>query len=139
MRRPRTFCDRGYWWLAFEWNNLLLACERCNRAWKGTLFPVAEETRPIPPEPDAPETALLLDPYGDENPAKHLRFDTIGQVSAAPESRIGRETIRTLGLDRDSLVRPLTPGSTWGSRAGTPRDAIRGTETRRGSRSTFLS
>jgi len=48
---------------------------------------------------------LLLDPYGDELPSEHLRFGDFGQVEAVPESRKGFETIRTLGLDRESLRR----------------------------------
>lgn len=102
-RRPRVLSDRGYWWLAYDWSNLLLACERCNTAWKGTLFPVAERPRTLPPRPDVTETPLLLDPFGGENPADHLRFDEFGFVEAREGSRVGLETIRTLGLDRESL------------------------------------
>ena len=30
----------GYYWLGYEWSNLLLCCPCCNRA-KGTSFPIA--------------------------------------------------------------------------------------------------
>ena len=102
--RPHTrrVSDRGYWWLAYTWENWLLACDRCNRAWKGTLFPVAEDPRPEP-APDMVETPLLLDPFGSENPSTHLQFDPLGQVEAVPGSRMGFETVRTLGLDREQL------------------------------------
>ncbi len=99
---PRTVSERGYWWLAYAWENWLLACERCNRAWKGSLFPVAENPRPAA-SPDVVETPLLLDPYSFENPSAHLRFDSLGQVRARSGSRMGFETVRTLGLDRERL------------------------------------
>jgi hypothetical protein len=75
---------------------------RCNR-WKGSLFPVADEPRRLPPRPDVEEMSLLLDPYGDKDPADHLRFDGQGFVEAQGESRVGFETIRTLGLYREPL------------------------------------
>lgn len=34
--RPKSI----YWWLASNWNNLLFACERCNRAGKKDHFPL---------------------------------------------------------------------------------------------------
>lgn len=100
-RRSRPISDQGYWWLAYEWSNLLFACERCNSPWKGTLFPVT--ARSLPPRPDSTETPLLLDPYGEENPNRHLRFGEMGSVEPKDESAMGFETIRTLGLDRESL------------------------------------
>jgi len=94
---------RGYWWLAYEWTNWLFACDRCNVGWKRTLFPVAERQDPAP---DVEDTALLLHPYGKEDPADHLAFDEFGQISATSESRMGLETIRALGLYRESLRNP---------------------------------
>ncbi len=29
-RKTRRVSERGYWWLAYTWENWLLACERCN-------------------------------------------------------------------------------------------------------------
>lgn len=101
-RRPPRISELGYWWLAYEWSNFLLACERCN-SWKGTLFPVEDRPRALPPRPDVDETPLLLDPYGDENPADHLRFDDLGFIEPKDGSKKGFETIRTLGLDREPL------------------------------------
>ena len=37
---------RGYYWLAYTWNNLFLACEVCNRKYKSTLFPLAVRLAP---------------------------------------------------------------------------------------------
>ncbi len=102
-RHFKPLSDRGYWWLAYEWANLLLACDRCN-SWKGSLFPVADPAhRELPPRPDVDEAPWVLDPCGDDDPAAHLRFDTLGTVQPKDDSTMGFETIRTLGLDRESL------------------------------------
>lgn len=104
-RRVSRICDRGYPWLAYEWTNYVVACERCNRAWKRCLFPVAETPRPLPPAPDQVETPLLLDPLGDDDPEQHIEFTLEGGVMARGGSRKGLATIDTCYLDRPSLVR----------------------------------
>lgn len=57
----------GYWWLAYEWSNLYIACQACNRA-KGPRFPIQGE--PAKPFSDAAsllnEKPLLLDPCFDD-------------------------------------------------------------------------
>ena len=30
----------GYWWLAYEWNNLLISCKTCNQTYKRSKFPL---------------------------------------------------------------------------------------------------
>lgn len=105
-RRLRTISEWGYWWLAYEWTNWLFACSRCNSGWKRTLFPVAEDPRQLPPVEGQTETPLLLDPFGAEEPGNHLAFDALGQISPVAGSRTGAETIRVLGLTRESLRRP---------------------------------
>jgi len=38
----------GYWWLAYDLRNLMLACRRCNSSLKGTRFPLlADETQRV--------------------------------------------------------------------------------------------
>src|ERR1044071_9994958 len=32
----------GYYWLAYEWSNLLLSCNPCNRRYKKTFFPLLD-------------------------------------------------------------------------------------------------
>lgn len=103
-RRPVEERPLGYWWLAYSWHNWLLVCERCNTAWKKALFPIAEGSpRWDKPWPRIREEVLLLDPYGEDDPAEHLTFDRFGQIEAVAGSVKGAETIKTLGLDRESL------------------------------------
>lgn len=96
-------CETGYHWLAYEWNNYLLACDACNRWWKMNLFPVRENPRPLPPQPGQPETPLLLNPFEGEDPTAHLAFTALGQIEPHEASLYGRATIDTCGLDRESL------------------------------------
>ena len=39
---------RGYYWLAYTWENLYLSCEVCNRRHKRSLFPLANPDRRVP-------------------------------------------------------------------------------------------
>jgi hypothetical protein len=101
----------GYYWLAYDWRNLLPACSQCNSKGKGNLFPVAGTHITAPPAPGAPddldelEQPLILHPYFDE-PAQHLRFGARGVVAAIDEDPRGKESIRVYGLERDAL-KPL--------------------------------
>ncbi|MFO0648400.1 MAG: hypothetical protein U0326_19325 [Polyangiales bacterium] len=99
--------DRGYWWLAYVWENWLLACEHCNGWFKGTLFPIRESPRPsLIPGAEKLETPLLLNPFDTSiDPLDHLRFDWDGTVAPIGNSVHGAETIRTCGLHREKLVR----------------------------------
>jgi hypothetical protein len=101
-RKLKRACATGYWWLAYSWTNWLFVCNRCNTAWKKTLFPV-RESRTRPPSRARPHTPLLLNPFGPYDPVDHLCFDALGQISRRGWSALGRETIRTCGLDRESL------------------------------------
>lgn len=103
-RKPVQLSDAGYWWLAYDWSNYLLACAVCNQKWKGTVFPVKEPPpRTVPPAHAISERTLLLNPFGGADPAKHLRFNEDGSVEPLRNSRRGRETIKTVGLDRPSI------------------------------------
>jgi hypothetical protein len=98
-------CETGYWWLAYEWLNYLYACVICNEYWKRELFPIeTPQVVPLARGCDASEKPLLLNPYGDEVPERHLRFDFEGRIFAREDSRHGNETIETCGLHRYDLV-----------------------------------
>ena len=86
----------AYYELAVEWNNLLLACGRCNGAEnKGTKFPLADKGGP------------LVNPAKEE-PSKHLRFDLDPKLTLANVlgiSKRGKTTQNTLGLNRPQLLK----------------------------------
>jgi uncharacterized protein (TIGR02646 family) len=99
----------GYFWLAYEWKNLLPSCIDCNRyrlhgeggAGKADRFPVAGFRASLPGEEDQ-EEPLLIDPTLAD-PSEHLEFFPDGKVRA--KTKIGEETIDNIGLNiRESLV-----------------------------------
>lgn len=91
-----------YWWLAFEWSNLLPACQACNVA-KSRRFPIAGERAPVGATGAElqSEQAMLLDPCLDD-PSMHLVFDDTGLVGSSTER--GQCTIEVLALNREPLV-----------------------------------
>ena len=99
-REKTVLFEVGYWWLAYEWRNYLFACTVCNSRWKLSYFPVKPKRRRAP-GPLRREKVLLLNCFDDREPWTHLRFSRLGQVEQRSER--GFETIRTCGLDRETL------------------------------------
>ncbi len=94
-----------YAWLAYTWDNLLLACAYCNRR-KANLFGLMAGGRAPLKAPlgqiRAQETPKLLDP-GFDLPHKHLDFTLDGYVH--PRTRRGEATIAILELNRSGLLK----------------------------------
>ena len=65
----------GYWWLAYEWDNLLIACKICNTQ-KGTRFPLRDENKRVFAEQDdiKTEEPFLINPL-TENPEDFIEYD----------------------------------------------------------------
>jgi uncharacterized protein (TIGR02646 family) len=113
---------QGYYWLAYDWTNLYLACQLCNqrRLDQPTLeepttgpaqgkldqFPLVDEaTRALEPGDDlAAEARLLLDPCADD-PARHLICGLKGNLTPIGGSPMGDATIRICNLNRKRLRR----------------------------------
>lgn len=92
-----------YSWLAYEWRNLLLLCERCDSS-KQNYFPVrGVRAEPLGSWNDAQRTErpLLLDPTIDE-PYRHLSVNSQGFITHLSEE--GKVTIAVLGLNRSELL-----------------------------------
>jgi hypothetical protein len=106
----RVICTRGYYWLAYDWRNLVVACSQCNSVGKANHFPVAGTHHcgsgpgPLPTieELDAMEQPELLHPYVDQHPEEHLTFDQTGSVVALTPR--GSTSLRTFNLNREGLV-----------------------------------
>jgi hypothetical protein len=97
----------GYYWLAYEPQNLAYCCERCNTGWKRTLWPV-EPWRTgaahVPPVPGAQEIEIVLDPFDQTfDPFDHFQFGPFGAILPRPGDRRAEATIVTFQLDRDEL------------------------------------
>lgn len=102
----------GYYWLAYDWRNLLLACELCNspshrssdgrRIGKWDHFPLADETkRAQQPGDEILEQPLLINPLV-EDPSAHLELDPKTGVLSAKSLR-GQTCIDLLGLNERGL------------------------------------
>ncbi len=90
--------------LAYEWTNLLLACERCNSAYKRQQFPLTDGSQPEE-DPTAPcsrsddDDRALVDPCRDD-PAAFFDFRGAILVCLNPRAEKTRDVC---GLNREDL------------------------------------
>jgi len=93
----------GYYWLAYEWDNLLFACHDCNNH-KGTSFPLANPKKRAKDHgyKIGRESPLLIDP-SKEDPALFIRFRD--EIAHPIDNSIrAKSTIEILGLNQLKLV-----------------------------------
>lgn len=95
----------GYYWLASEWSNLLLACSVCNGAsHKGNHFPIARgSSYAFRSNQDlAIERPLLINPCLETNLSLHLSYRKKGGVQGITVE--GKKSIEVYGLNRHDLL-----------------------------------
>jgi hypothetical protein len=92
----------GYYWLAYEWTNLLFACEQCNRRGKKNHFPLLDETKRARHHTHAlsRERPVFVDPTV-EDPTRHVSFRDEIAYGRTPR---GRVTVEALQLNRGPLA-----------------------------------
>lgn len=93
---------RHYYWLAFEWSNLLVLCVECHRL-RGNRWPINGDLAAVGmsgAELDR-EQPLVIDPYRDD-PSKHFVADDSGRLIGMTGA--GQTTIEVFSLNRVSLV-----------------------------------
>ncbi len=105
----------GYYWLAYDWKNLLPSCTVCNepktinekKVGKHNRFPVNGNHAQCPDDIET-EKPLLINPASgreDDDPKRHLTIDTNTGVAYHLTQR-GKTCIDIFGLNiRDQLVR----------------------------------
>jgi uncharacterized protein (TIGR02646 family) len=102
-----TPAHHGYWWVAYDWRNLIPACDICNNR-KSDEFPITGRRGHGPSDGgdslalDATEQRLLLHPMLD-TPESHLSYNEFGLVAPRHASPQGAATIRVCALDREEL------------------------------------
>jgi uncharacterized protein (TIGR02646 family) len=97
----------GYYWLAYDWQNLLFACPICNRSFKNDLFPLIDPSqRNIAGRDISQEQPLLLNPAVDD-PAEHITYrEEIAipvEHNGTPDPR-GRYTIDLFQFNKRPLL-----------------------------------
>lgn len=92
----------GYYWLAYEWSNLLMACRHCNGR-KGPIFPLRNPENRARSHQDRIEDEIpfLIRP-DQEDPTEHLSFREHVVVG---ETDRGQKSIKLIGLNREKLKR----------------------------------
>jgi uncharacterized protein (TIGR02646 family) len=93
----------GYYWLAYVWENLFLACSLCNQRFKKNFFPLADPAKRAQSHRDdvGAEAALFIDPAQDA-PEECIGFREEIAFPINDDPR-GRATIEALGLNRPEL------------------------------------
>jgi len=93
----------GYYWLAYEWDNLYLACPGCNQRHKQNLFPLENPTERATNHHQniTSEKPLFIDP-GKDNPEEFIGFR--GEIAFAIKGDLrGQATCDSLKLNKRSL------------------------------------
>jgi hypothetical protein len=100
LKRP------GYYWLAYQWDNLLFCCQLCNEQFKQNHFPlrIGRNRARTPANQISDEEPLLINP-AVLDPAVHITFRRERAIGNSP---IGKTTIRLLGLNRSELKEART-------------------------------
>ncbi|MBW8688114.1 HNH endonuclease family protein [Chitinophaga rhizophila] len=109
--RPKTawvqdsepFNRPGYYWLAYDWDNLLLSCQLCNERHKKNYFPLqTPSNRALSHQSNISlEEPLFIHPVL-EDPARFITFREEVTVAINGNDR-GTVTIERLGLTRPAL------------------------------------
>lgn len=94
----------GYYWLAYDWDNLLLCCASCNQRHKGNLFPLTDETTRVRSHNDNIDNELVafIQP-AKENPSEFFAFNRY-TIRGIDRSSRGTITWRNLALNSDRLI-----------------------------------
>jgi uncharacterized protein (TIGR02646 family) len=104
---------KGYWWLAYDWNNYLWSCKSCNEGYKINQFPLLSGGIRAENEEDELELEkpCLINPRFEE-PNKYLAYYKkklggrwLARLMALPglnadDKQRAEETIRIPGLNR---------------------------------------
>lgn len=102
VRDKNDFHQDLYWWLTFEWDNLIYSCKECNQ-YKGNYFPIKGK-RALNKDSDYEnEHRMLLNPYLDE-PANHFNYLYSDSEHIEASTDEGNQTIELLRLNRTNLI-----------------------------------
>jgi len=94
----------GYYWLAYNWENLFYSCQICNQRFKKNLFPLENNNiRCLNHHGSLTNEAPILINPSDDNPENLISFRKEIPYPVNGNKR-GRQSIKILGLDRPELT-----------------------------------
>ena len=92
----------GYYWLVYDWDNLFVSCEICNRSHKKNYFPLSNPNARVRDHSGdlTKEEPLILNPGECKDLRKHITFH---KELAKGTTRAGKTTVEMIGLNRQPL------------------------------------
>jgi uncharacterized protein (TIGR02646 family) len=104
QRSKDPLVQPGYYWLAYDWSNLLFCCQICNQRHKRNHFPLADTNQRAKSHHHdiRNEQPLFIHP-AIEDPSAFLEFkdEYLRAIDGNPR---GMATIDALGLNREDLA-----------------------------------
>lgn len=93
----------GYYWLAYDWDNLFLSCEICNQRHKKNYFPLSDNTRrALSHKYNVEEEIPFFIKPDKDDPEQFIEFKE--EIPTPVDGSLrGKLTIERLGLNREYL------------------------------------
>jgi uncharacterized protein (TIGR02646 family) len=100
----------AYYWLAYEWENLYLACTGCNQRHKQNLFPLQnpDERATNHKQSIEQEKPIFID-FGKENPEEFIGFrgEVAYAISGNQRGQVTIDSLKLNNIDRTLLEQRL--------------------------------
>ena len=92
----------GYYWLVYDWNNLFVSCDICNRSHKKNYFPLSNPDGRVRDHSGdlTNEEPLILNPGECIDSCNHISFHC---ELAKGITKAGKTTVDMIGLNRHPL------------------------------------
>lgn len=93
-----TLQKPGYYWLAYDWDNLFFSCQICNQQYKKNFFPLTDPNARAKSHHNSigAEDPVMVHP-SDDDPEIHVSFR---KEIIYGKTEKGKMTIKRTGLDR---------------------------------------
>ncbi len=99
----RKYNYPGYYWLAYDWDNLFLSCQLCNQRYKRNMFPLVDESkRTFDHTCNLDDEEPLFVHPEKLAPEDHITFEG-AFIKVKDGSLKGEATIKSLDLERIEL------------------------------------
>lgn len=100
VRDQEEYFKDLYWWLAYNWENLIYSCITCSQ-YKASYFPIRGERAVNRRKSLKKELPLIINPCIDD-PMKYFFYDDKGNIQSKEDE--GNQTIKLLRLNRSDLI-----------------------------------